>query len=297
MKRTLLFSIILLSFGALFAQKDTTFLYKKHRIIIVEQGDDIKVEVFSSSDSVETQLDSAERLLFEGTFGEEYSPDISVNFSFQKMIPFKSKRKKLYPHAGGFSIGFANLSTRNLDIGNTPDAQLQYSSYEIGFQLGNLAVPVSTQHGWLFFTGIGFRYQQFNADFNTAFKVVDNYTRQLPGGDIYYTKSKLSTWHLTVPFMFEWQKKIKRKSLYIQFGVETGVLFYSKSKVKYVEDGNKHKENLDKKLNINPITAEARVGVGIGFFGLYARYGLINFFRSDRGADVIPVSVGFAFNF
>lgn len=291
MKKGLLFLVVLFVSVALFAQQDTTFYYKDHKIIIAEKDGEVKVEVSGSL------LDSAERLLFEGTFGDNYSSEVNASFSFQKLIPSKKGKKKLYPHAGIFSIGFANLATRDLDIGNTPGAQLKYSSYELGLHLGNITVPISTQHGWLFFTGVGFRYQQFNSDFNTAFRVVNHNTQQLPGGENRYSLSKIGTWHLTLPFMFEWQKKVKRKSLYLQFGVETGILFYSKSKVKYEnEEGKKVKESYDKELNINPIMADARVGVGIGAFGLYARYGLINFFRKDRAAEVIPVSVGFVLN-
>lgn len=40
--------------------------------------------------------------------------------------------------------------------------------------------------------------------------------------------------------MIEWQKKINRTLIYLQFGVETGILFYTRSKMKYVnENGNR----------------------------------------------------------
>ena len=292
MKKTLLIGLILTGFSVLFAQHDTTFYYKEHKIVISNVDDGIKVEV---SDS---QLDSAERLLFEGTFDKEYSSEVSANFSFQKLIPSKKKKKRLYPHDGGFSIGFTNLSTKDLDIGNVSDAQLKYSSFELAFQLGNVAVPIASRYGWLFFTGVGFRYQQFNSDFNTAFRIVDHYTQQLPKEGTKYKMSKLATWYLSVPFMIEWQKKIGRKSIYCQFGVETGILLYSKSKVKYMNEmGKKVKENYGRGMNINPITADARVGIGISHFGLYARYGLLNLFRKNRGAEVIPVAMGFVYNF
>ncbi|MDL2296338.1 outer membrane beta-barrel protein [Bacteroidales bacterium OttesenSCG-928-B11] len=292
MKKLALSIIVLFSVALVNAQNDTTFYYKEHQVVITDENGEIKVKVSNS------QLDSSEVLLFEGTYGEEYSSEVSVNFSFQKMIPNKKKKKRLYPHSGGLSIGFSNLATRDLNIGNMPDAQLKYNSYELGFQIGTLNAPIATQYGWLFFSGIGLRYHQYNADFNTAFKVVDNYTRQVPGEDVKYKRSKIGTWYVTVPFMFEWQKKIGKRSFYCQFGAEAGILFYSKSKVKYFnEEGKKVKETYGRGLNINPLTVDARVGIGIGDFGLYARYGLVHLFRQDRGARVIPVAAGFVFNF
>jgi len=42
---------------------------------------------------------------------------------------------------------------------------------------------------------------------------------------------------------------------------------------------------------------DVKVEIGIRDFAVYARYGLLNLFRKDRGADVIPVAAGIIYHF
>ena len=50
-------------------------------------------------------------------------------------------------------------------------------------------------------------------------------------------------------------------------------------------------------MNVNPLTADAKVEIGFYDFALYARYGLIELFRRHRGPEVIPVAAGVIWHF
>lgn len=287
MKKVLLPALAVLLTFQISAQNDTTFYFGNNKIYIEGNDSSFNIKVAKS------QMDSSELKLFEGTYGDNYSSEVTSNFTLGKLIQPKKNSRKLRAHDGGIAWGFASLSSRDLYIANTQDAILKPNSYELGFQLGNLSVPISAQHGWLFFTGVGLRFTRYNADLNTAFRIVDHYTRQVPAEEgTFYNVSKLTSWHITIPAMFEWQKRIGKQSFYIQGGVEGAVMFFNRSKAKYTENGKKVKEVIGRQMNVNPITLDVKVGIGYGWIGIYARYGLLRTFRYDRGPDVIPVALG-----
>ncbi|MDR1879240.1 MAG: hypothetical protein LBQ64_06730 [Bacteroidales bacterium] len=287
--------IMLLAVSNVKAQTDTTFYFKDNKIQIREQEGTLKVQVSNE------KSDSAETLLFEGTYGEDYSSEASINFTFKKLNMAKKEHKyREYDHNGSLFFGFSNLADRGLNIGGVKDAALQYSSYELGFQCENVRVPLSKQHEWLFYTGIGLRFHRYNADNNTAFRIVDNRTVQTEAEEgTSYKVSKLTAWYLTVPAMIKWQNKTGKHAFYMQAGLEGGLRFFSRSKIKYIHEGetDKRKETIGKKMNMNPLTLDAKIGFGYGIIGLYARYGLVRIFRAGRGPDAIPVSVGVVVNF
>jgi hypothetical protein len=231
-------------------------------------------------------VDSAETTLLHGEYNY-----ISTNFAFSK---FTEKNRHFCVHGSGFFVGFSNLSTRNLKIADVPDAILKYSSYEIGWTVVGMDAQLSRKYGWLLFAGVGFRIQQYNSDLNTAFKIVDGKTIQAeaPTG-IFYSTSKLTQWYVHVPIMLEYQKG----EFFIQAGMECGIKLSSKSKVKYRIEGKKMKEKTGTGMNVNPLTVDAKVEIGFYDFALYAKYGLLNLFRKNRGAEVIPVSAGLIYHF
>ncbi|MDR2868076.1 MAG: outer membrane beta-barrel protein, partial [Bacteroidales bacterium] len=218
---------------------------------------------------------------------------------FSKFIKKLHKSKKLRPHDGGFALGFHNLASRDLShIGTAQDAELRTSSFELQFKLCGLSLPLSKKYGWLFFSGLGIRHAQYHSDFNTTFHKVNNATVQVeaPGG-ILYKKTRIQTWAVTIPLMFEWQKKVGKRPIYVQGGVEAAVLFYAASKVKF-DDGlhRRTQKKYEYGMNINPLQVDAKIGIGYGHVGLYVRYGLLSLFRSGRGPEVVPAAVGVVWN-
>lgn len=272
------------------SQTDTTFYFEGNKIEVKKQDGELKVQVINE------QIDSAEIVLFEGNYGDDFSSEVGFNFTFAKLEK-KNNRRKLHPHYGAFSWGFSSLANRSLNIANVENAKLQFSSFELGFYLGSITVPMSKKHRVMFFTGMGLRFNRYNSDYNTAFRIVDNYVQQVPAPeDVFYKTSKLTAWYLTIPATIEWQKKIGNRCFYIQGGLEGGLRFFSRSKVKIIEEGQKKKEKIGKKMNMNPVTVDARIAFGYGSIGIYARYGLVSLFRAGRGATVVPVSVGIQWN-
>lgn len=229
-------------------------------------------------------------------FGDKYfTPD------FKEKMKRNFKRRHYKAHVTGFYMGFSNLATQDLQIGSVNNAVLKLNSYEIGWTMFSKDFRLSKRSrnfGLILSTGLGFRYHEYFADNNTFFKPVNNYITQLPAPtDVKFTESYLSVWYMNIPVVLEWQKKKGNSSFFIQAGAEVGVKLSGRSKFIYSpEEDVVISQNIDK-IDINPLTLDAKFQIGFNDVSLYVRYGLINFFRANRGATVIPVSAGINLHF
>jgi len=248
---------------------------------------------------------SAEDQLFHGSYEMENRQAVYPVFCFAKFsntdLRFKNK-VRYHSHGSGLFAGFSNLAMRDIsEIGTIENAELKLSSYEIGLTIFGMDAQLSKKYGWILFAGLGFKVQQYNADRNYAFMLDDNNNtvQQHPELGILYSKSRLVQWYMHMPIMLEYQKKLSNRSLiFFQAGVELGLKLSSKSSVMYRDDKNKKiREKMGKGMNVNPLTADAKVEIGINSFGLYARYGLIDLFRKNRGPEVVPVAAGIIWHF
>jgi len=326
-KVTILLTFIAFTMNAL-CQNDTTYYYKNNAIKISERDGGLQISIQSDSLSAEDKLFSgnyevenspssspmmvfrngvweasaisAEDKLFRGSYGIEEGYSVYPEFCFSKFT-INKKKNRFFAHGSGLFAGFSNLASRDLSkIGAVENAALKLSSYEIGLTAFGMSVQLSRKYGWLFFAGLGFRVQQYNADFNLGFEEDNNITIQKhPANDIQYLKSRLVQWYLHAPIMFEYQKKLsKRSNFFVQAGVELGLKLSSKSRVVY-RDANDKKVRpfLGKGMNVNPLTVDAKAEIGFNSLALYARYGLIELFRKNRGPEVVPVAAGVIWHF
>ncbi len=302
-----------------YSQSDTTIIFNGNKIVITQDNENVSVFVekiepgINAPDSTITDSippyivdeyvedpfynDSIEEPDYDYNFGDRF-----LNPDFSERIQRNLRRKQYEAHISGFFLGFSNLSSRDLQIGSVPGAVLKFSSYEIGWTMFSKDVKLSKpskDYAFLFGVGLGFRYNQYNADLNTAFRPISNTTIQTsaPMG-IEYTESYLSVWYFHVPVVLEWQKKKGPTSFYVQAGVEAAVKISGRSKILYNPDDNREMyEVIGKNMNINPFTVDAKLQIGLNSVSFYAKYGIVSFFRQNRGADVIPVALGFNLHF
>lgn len=274
---------------------------KKTTILLIFTALTINAMCQNDTTIIKTDTLTAEDKLFQGEYKVENDYSIYPVFCFSKFTESKKVKNRYHVHGSGFFAGFSNLSTRALtDIGTVPNAELKLSSFEMGMTLFGMDLHLSKKYGWLFFAGLGFKVQQYNADRNYAFVEQEDVTVQLrPEENRLYSKSRLVNWYMHLPIMVEYQKKISpRSNFFVQAGVELGLKLSSKSSVVYRDDSNKRtKEKMGRGMNVNPLTADAKVEVGFNGVALYARYGLIELFRKNRGPEVIPVAAGLIVHF
>ncbi len=83
------------------------------------------------------------------------------------------------------------------------------------------------------------------------------------------------------------------KGFYLSMGIIGGVRIGSNTKFATEHDEGKTKGS----YGLNAFRADAAVKLGYGQFGLFANYGLIPLFDTEKTVAVHPVTLGLTFNF
>lgn len=313
MKKLSLLLIFFVSVLILNAQSDTTIIYNGNKIIITEDQDN--VTVFVEKIQPDSTLFDLNPPYIIDEYSQDLFPEDSLNKpkdsylfgnrfftpDFTEKVHKNFKRRKYRAHVTGFFIGFSNLATQDLQIGNVADAALKLNSYELGWTMFHKDFRLSKRsrnYGLILSAGLGFRYNHLNADNNSSFIPINGYVTQVQAPDsVKFNKSHLSVWYLNIPVVLEWQKKRGCSNFFIQAGVEGGIKLSGRSKSSYSPEDDIVVMEKRSKLDINPLTLDAKLQVGFNNISIYARYGLINFYRTGRGATVIPVSAGINLHF
>ena len=142
-------------------------------------------------------------------------------------------------------------------------------------------------------TGMGFKWNNYWFDGNNNI-MKDPVTRIIvespaPAG-VTYAKSKLNTFYLTVPLIFEVQFGPKKKG-FISIGVIGDLKLCSNTKVKYYTGGSKQKEKVKSDFNLSPLRYHLTARAGYKFVKIFANYSMVPMFKEGMGPELYPVTV------
>lgn len=242
----------------------------------------IKIEVV---DGDSTKISFGNKLL-------EVSADGDVNF---KKIRRKRERK-FKGHWAGFEMGVNGYLYDNdfTMTGNYDFLELKYeksSCVNINFLEQNF--NIYRNHLGLT-TGLGLQFINYRFSDN----VILTHNNEIGGfkdinPDRNYSKSKLVVNYLTLPLLLEYQTNrfSKANSFHISAGMILATRIGSHSKVVY-NDGGKHKDKDRDSFYLNPFKYDATVRIGWGVVNVFATYSVNTLFKTDKGPEVYPFSVG-----
>lgn len=141
--------------------------------------------------------------------------------------------------------------------------------------------------------GIGFEMFNFRLEQPVSFR--NDLPSKMEMESISFTKNKLFTKYLTIPFQFSYQSNPQNKrSFYMSAGMSAGYLIDSRNKQISAERG---KQKYDGNFNLNNWRVATIGELGIGGIRLYGSYGLTNLF--DKKAtyfEMYPFALGLRFS-
>jgi hypothetical protein len=236
----------------------------KAKIVIIEEGDDVEID----SDCVDGDN------FFKGNWaGLELGVNgyLTPNYSLDMPIGYEFMELK-YEKSMNFNINF-----------------FQQSFNLIGENFGVV-------------TGLGVHWNNYHiqnnivltSDSSTIYGYADN------ASDRSYKLSKLTAMYVVVPLILEFQTNPNHdvNSFHISAGVVGGVRVSSHSKQVYYGEGNgKHKPKVFDDFYLQPFKLDATARIGWGPLNIYANYSLIEMFRTGRGPELYPFSIGLVLPF
>ncbi|GHT61668.1 hypothetical protein AGMMS50239_13080 [Bacteroidia bacterium] len=233
------------------------------------------IGILSLATAVLAQEEEKSNILFDGS---------SYNFLFSW------KKKPAESHWTGLTFAFSGLN--GLDKENV-DLRLN-RSYSIDLNLIDYNVPL--HYHWLFVTGLGFDWSRYHFKGDVGLQDFNGTSRFLPDSEgRSYRDSKLLVYYATIPLILEYQKKVgKRKTFFINGGVEGLINLYSKSQVEARTSRNGIEKIAYKDLNILPVNFRLVLRTGFDDFGIFGYYQPYSMFQKGKGPELSSFGIGIA---
>lgn len=221
-------------------------------------------------------------------------------------------------HWGGFDLSFNGYVNKDMNM-NFSKAE-SYLDLDIPKSVGvhlniyeqNIQLNPSGTIGLI--TGLGIEWHNYRFEGDVRLVPDSSVLKGYFYKGVTLAKSKLTVSYLTLPILFEYQNQADRKlsKFHVSAGVLLGVRIGSHSKLIYnqtdtpyelidPETGNTvivNRSPLEEtykqyeSFHLNPFKADAMVRIGWGYINLFGTYGITTLFRSERGPELYPFSVG-----
>ncbi len=267
----------------------------------------VKVEVYEGDDSVRV------------VFGDrELKIDDEGNVRYNRC-----KKPKFNGHWAGFDIGLNGYL--NADNSQSFPAEYEYMDLRmtksvaayLNFFEQNIALAKNQK--WGLVTGMGLEWHNYRFSKDTRLNSDSSYLIGYIDEGVALRKSKLTTFNLAVPLLFEFQTNSKhnKNSFHIGAGMVASARLSSHTK-KYYDERNKNfsllkynpatgeyedarvaitspdyskAKNFDD-FYLQPFKFDATVRIGWGFVNLFATYSINEMFKEDKGPELYPWTVG-----
>jgi len=239
----------------------------------VNRGDTIKV--IADSTVVEIKNDGEKkqvRITLE--YGKD-SKDNDLKYSSDEETKLVDKTKEDKVFAG---IGFSRFDlglTKMLDHGSltlsSENEFLKYKNWKsinVGFDVLQMGYKFTDQ--FKMYLAAGLDWTHFRLKENILF-LEDTRPLSYVESDINYSKNRFTSSYLRIPLSFELstRAKISEDRIHLAVGPVFGFLLQGSQKLKSDEEG---KRKVKDSFNFSPVTYGAFARLGVGSFGLYAKY-------------------------
>lgn len=263
-------------------------------------GSEVAIEVNTNGDSTKVKLGNLAIAVKEG---EQTEVRIGRNNLIVdedgKVQFFKNKKRNTFNgHWAGLYIGVNGFLTPDGKL--DPPAPYDYMSLRLGkstnVQLNLFEQNFKVSQNAGFITGLGLEWRNYRFDQNNL--ALNGNAATFQGTlmtDENYKKSKLLVTYLNVPLLFELQTNrfTNHSSFHISGGIVSGLRIGSHSKIKFANSNGGNQKSKDRDdFYLNPLKFDAMALLGWGDLNLYASYGLNDMFKSGKGPELRPFSIG-----
>lgn len=279
--------------GAKQASDTLIVVEQPQRVIINETNHDVKVTVEGQKGNSNYHYEYSTQLGNDSIFETNETNDMSILLPFQKKLEQRHREKNNYHkyHLPDLAIGFSTAVNGASGINTTLG-----SGIEIGFTPILITGPNLGKH-WSTMMGIGFDWRNYRMTGDNRFIKTNNHISidTYPAeADIQF--SRIKTFSIQIPFLFEWNTKLDHKNFFLNFGPVVDINTYASMKTRYTLNGIKYKDFNDH-IHQAPFTADLFASTGIDNFGIYLRWSPLHVLKTDFAPRFEPLSFGFSFSF
>lgn len=242
----------------------------------------------------------------EAAAKQEKKDSTTINFKNKQYVIISKDKEESdkinskednFHHWAGFGMGingWTGFGSVNLPPGQKY-MELNYGK-SLNFKLNPFEKDFHIYKNYLnLVTGIGFEWSQYefanktklNADSSYTYGVIDT-------TNIYsYKKNRFKTTFVDVPLLLEVNtSKNPKKAFHVAVGVIGGYRLGSRTRQVVKLNGNVLRFIRKDDYNINPFRVNAHASIGYHNFTLYADYSLTPLFKTNKGPELYPFTIG-----
>lgn len=238
-------------------------------------------------------------LLSSNSFAQEATPKNTKATRASKLITEKAGRPDI-PGDMIIEFGFNWMQEEPSGYSfNTTKSRTFNAYYLYDLNIGKTSFSV---HPGL---GIGTEKYAFDDDATIGYGLNISGERELqfiPLDRIYglqaeFKKSQINPIYFDIPLEIRWRshKEDPKSSIKITVGGKFGLLFDSKTKIKYEEDGEKKTDKHKQDFELNPFRYGTYIKLGVGGFSTYYYYSISEIFEKEKGplgTTMYPMTFG-----
>lgn len=265
------------------------------------KGDPKDVSAEASSSSLIAKIADE-----EAAAKQEKKDSTTINFKNKQYVIISKDKEKggksttkedNFHHWAGFGMGingWTGFGSVNLPPGQKY-MELNYGK-SLNFQLNPFEKDFHIYKNYLnLVTGIGFEWSQYefanktklNADSSYTYGVIDTTNTYS------YKKNRFKTTFVDVPLLLEINtSKNPKKAFHVAFGVIGAYRLGSRTRQVAELNGNVLRFIRKDDYNINPFRVNAHASLGYHNFTLYADYALTPLFKTNKGPELYPFTIG-----
>ena len=221
--------------------------------------------------------------------------DNGTDYSWSSDHHKKKCSGKFNGHWEGLEMGFNGFDKPGYSMYNVADKDFmslnQGKSMEFDFNFYELNIGLYKSYVGIV-SGMGLSFNSYRFENPYSLRRVNEMTEPVLLDTKNLSKTKLAVSYLQVPLLLEFQIPVNQNEgrVYINAGVVGSVKIGSHTKVK--QDDTKDKDHSGFNMNSFKYAATARIGYkNIGLFGTYS---LSSLFKSGKGPELTPFTIGFS---
>lgn len=222
----------------------------------------------------------------------------------------RNNRNRVYHsfqgHLCGANFGFINFTETDYSK-YTPEEDgfmdLDYAnSFVMQFNVCEQSISFVPRNNFGMVIGLGLEYQRLRFDKKNVSITLDDEDRVIPrtlDPDWNIKKNSFKILYLSVPVMLELQFPARKyRRFYIAAGAMGGIRLLSRTKIIYRNsEGAKKRDRRTDDYSLMPVKADLIARVGYHCWNVWASYTITDMFRSNKGPELHPYSMGLGFTF